>query len=115
MKRSPLPAASMIFLLALVVPGCAGAKPTTATLVVNSAKWHLETKPRLKQDDCSGLTCAILKRAGIAAPGDTRALWKDAVREKRITEKPAPGDLVFFARGRDQRHRRRRADRGASQ
>lgn len=96
MMRFSLPAASTIFLLTVVVPGCASAGTTTASLVASSARWHLTNKPRLKQDDCSGLTCSILKRAGISAPSGTRELWKDAVRDGRITEKPQPGDLVFF-------------------
>lgn len=98
MVRLSLPAAlgSALALLLLAPTGCAGARTTWNARVADSARWHLRNKPGLRQNDCSGLVCAVLKRAGSDQRGNARTMWRDARREGRITRKPQPGDLAFF-------------------
>lgn len=75
--------------------------------VVASARWHLANRPGLRRRDCSGLVESILARAGITVQGNSRTLWEDAVRESRVVERPAPGDLAFFDRTYDANRNRR--------
>ena len=68
------------------------------TRVAEAAREFLAEKPGTRRPDCSGLVEAVMARAGVTVSGNSRTLWQDAVREKRLTSRPLPGDLVFFDR-----------------
>ena len=50
--------------------------------------------------DCSGFTQVVLAEQGLRLPRDARDQYRAARRLER-GESPRPGDLVFFARGRE--------------
>jgi hypothetical protein len=69
--------------------------------VARSAARYLRDKPRLRREDCSGLVNDIMRDAGIASSGSTRAMFVAAEREGRLVNSEddvRPGDVVFFDR-----------------
>lgn len=96
MVQRLLPAALVPAFVVLLVTPCAQAGSDWNARVADSANWFLQARPRLKKNDCGGLVCAVLERAGATERGNSRTMWRDAVRDGRVTDRPHPGDLVFF-------------------
>ena len=91
---------SFLAIIFCSAPGAHAGKPLSQAAwgkkVAASARWYLETQPKIKRKDCSGLVIQILKRVGAKSGGGSRHMYQRAKKEGRLSKKPQVGDLVFF-------------------
>lgn len=89
-----------LWLLTLNALAASYAGPATDTLgasVAVAAQWHLEHKPALERNDCSGLVNSVLNRAGLSTTGEsTQGFWESASAAGTLHRTPQQGDLAFF-------------------